>query len=126
MPITKSPAPAATGGRGTKNALRDTQAQFTPSQKILPVLNGVRKAGTRWRADCPNGHSNAKGSLAITESDDGLLLMHWFACADTAGIMGSLDLEMGDLYPEPIKDLSPEGRRAARAAFKRKAWAAAL
>src|SRR5699024_10310253 len=112
MPITKSPAPAATGDRGTRNALRDTQGHYTPSQKIVPLLNGVRKTGTGLRADCPNGHSKAKGSLAITESDDGRLLMHCFACADTAGIMGALGLELGDLYPEPIKDLSPEGRRA--------------
>lgn len=97
------------------------------AETLLARLEHVRKSGqASWRADCPNGHQHARGSLAITEGSDGTLLLHCFACGDVQGILTSLGLELRDLFPERIKDTSPEGRRQARAAFKQSAWAAAL
>src|SRR6185312_348011 len=94
---------------------------------LLPRLDGVRRSGPGWRANCPNpAHSKARGSLSITEADDGRILLSCFACHDTPAILGTLGLELADLFPERIKDVSPEGRRAARDAFKRSSWAAAL
>lgn len=94
---------------------------------LLPRLHNVRGTGPNsWRADCPNGHQHARGSLAITQGDDGRVLAHCFACSDTHGILAAVGLELADLFPERIKDPSPEARRAAREAFKRNAWAAAL
>ncbi|TAM93842.1 MAG: hypothetical protein EPN40_12875 [Rhodanobacteraceae bacterium] len=52
--------------------------------------------------------------------------MACFRCHDTPAILGALGLELADLYPERIKDPSPEARRAAREAFKRSAWATAV
>lgn len=93
---------------------------------LLTRLEGVRRSGDGWRANCPNGHAKARGSLSITEADDGRVLLACFACHDTPAILGTLGLELADLFPERIKDTSPEGRREAREAFKRASWAAAL
>jgi len=94
---------------------------------LLARLQHVRKSGpSSWRADCPNGHQRARGSLAITESDDGRILVTCFACHDTPAVLAAIGLELADLYPERIKDPTPEGRRRAREAFKQSAWAAAL
>ncbi|MET4570622.1 hypothetical protein [Rhodanobacter soli] len=94
---------------------------------LLSRLDNVRRAGPGWRANCPNpAHSKARGSLSITEADDGRILLACFACHDTPTILGALGLELADLFPERIKDASPEGRRTTREAFKRSSWAAAL
>lgn len=94
---------------------------------LLARLHNVRNSGANaWRADCPNGHTKSRGSLAITEGSDGTLLLHCFACSDVQGILGAIGLELADLFPERIKDPTPEGRRTAREAFKRSAWQAAL
>lgn len=94
---------------------------------LLSRLQHVRSTGpASWRADCPNGHQHARGSLAITQADDGRVLAHCFACSDVHGILSAVGLELADLYPERIKDPSPEARQRAREAFKRNGWAAAL
>lgn len=95
---------------------------------LLTQLQGVHKTGpSSWRAKCPAcDHRRDTGALAISEGADGTVLLHCFRCNDTAGILQALGLELADLFPERIKDQSPEGRRAAREAFKRSAWAAAL
>lgn len=93
---------------------------------LLSRLEGVRRSGDGWRANCPNGHAKARGSLSVTEADDGRVLLSCFACHDTPAILGTLGLELADLFPERIRDPSPEARQRAREAFKRSAWAAAL
>lgn len=93
---------------------------------LLARLEGVRRSGSGWRGNCPNGHAKARGSLSITEADDGRVLLSCFACHDTPAILRTLGLELADLFPERIKDPSPEARRAAREAFKRNAWASVL
>jgi hypothetical protein len=92
---------------------------------LLSRLEHVRRSGDGWRADCPNGHAKARGSLAIKEANDGTVLLHCFACSDVHGILSAVGLEVADLFPERIKDTSPEARQRAREAFKRSAWAAA-
>lgn len=93
---------------------------------LLSRLRGVRKHGNGWRADCPNGHNKARGSLSVAEVDDGRVMLHCFACNDTPGILHALGLAMADLFPERIKDIRPEVRMAAAEAFRRNAWGAAL
>lgn len=94
---------------------------------LLTRLDGVRRSGEGWRAICPNPvHQHRKPSLSITEAPDGRILMDCFRCHDTRAVLGALGLELADLFPERIRDPSPEGRRAAREAFKRSSWAAAL
>ncbi|RDS79899.1 DNA primase [Dyella monticola] len=93
---------------------------------LLARLNGVRKQGSGWRADCPNGHNKARGSLSVVEADDGRVMLHCFACNDTPGILHALGLQMADLFPGRIKDTSPEGRKGTTEAFKHNGWGAAL
>lgn len=102
-----------------------------PAEKLLPRLKNVRRGEYGWRADCPNpihehGHgSKGKGALSVTEKDE-ILLIHCFSCFDTASILASVGLELSDLYPDPVKDTTPKGRRTAREAHRRNSWAAAL
>lgn len=93
---------------------------------LLDRLRGVRKNGNGWRADCPNGHGKARGSLSISEGDDGRVMLHCFACSDTPGILRGVGLELADLYPERAKDPSPEARSKAAEAARLNGWRAAL
>lgn len=94
---------------------------------LLSRLQHVRSTGpASWRADCPNGHSKSRGSLAITQADDGRVLLHCFACSDVHGVLSAVGVELADLFPGRIKDPSPEARQRARESFKGSSWAAAL
>ena len=97
-----------------------------PLDLILPRLKGVRRNGEGYRADCPAGHRHARGSLALSQAEDGRVLLHCFACDGIAPVLDALGLNLADLYPERLAPATPEARRAAREAFKRSAWAAAL
>jgi len=92
---------------------------------VLPRLEGVVKTGKGWRAHCPHCGGKSR-KLSVGEGDNGALLVTCFSCHDTPAILAALGLELADLFPERIKDISPEGRRGAREAFKRASWAAAL
>jgi hypothetical protein len=92
---------------------------------LISRLEGVIKAGSGWRSRCP-AHDSKSASLAITETDTGSILVHCFAGCSVHDVLAAVGLQMADLFPERIKDLSPEGRRAAREALKRNGWAAAL
>ena len=103
-----------------------TGLQGMGTAAILTRLAGVRQHGNSWRADCPNFHGKARGSLSITEAEDGRVMLYCFACGDTQAILRALGLQMADLFPERIKDPSPEARKAAAESFRRSAWGAAL
>lgn len=95
-------------------------------ETLLTRLEHVKRNGAGWRADCPVGHSHARGSLSLSEADDGRILLHCFACGNATDPLRALGLELADLFPDRIKDPSPQARREAREAFKRSSWAAAL
>ncbi|WP_155675222.1 hypothetical protein, partial [Burkholderia territorii] len=70
-----------------------------PITTLLDRLDGVREvAPGRWRAMCPahDGHSPA---LAITETADGVVLLHCFAGCATADVAAALGLDLADLFP---------------------------
>lgn len=92
---------------------------------LLTRLDGVHPAGKGWRARCPACGGQSR-KLAINEGADGVLLLHCFACNDIAAILAAIGLTVADLFPARIRDVSPEGRRAAQQAFKQTAWSAAL
>lgn len=92
---------------------------------LLSRLHGMRQQDRGWRADCPVGHSS-RGSLSIGERDDGTVMVHCFAGCSAADVVAAAGLSLADLFPERPRDDSPEGRRAARAAFRQSAWTAAL
>lgn len=95
-------------------------------ETLLSRLDGVQRSGNGWRAFCPCDHKRPSRDVAIAEGDGGMILLHAFCSHEAADVLGAVGLQLADLYPERIKDTSPEGRRAAREAFKRSAWSAAL
>lgn len=99
---------------------------MTPDE-LLMRFEMVRPSGRdSWLCNCPNPvHKRHARRLAVTVKD-GVVLMHCFACADTAAILSAVGLELADLFPDRIKDPSPESRAQAREAFHRSAWQAAL
>ena len=97
----------------------------TPADVLLSRLDNARRHGNGWRADCPVGHSS-RGSLSIGERDDGAVMLHCFAGCSAADVVAAAGLTLADLFPERPRDDSPEGRRAARAAFREAGWHAAL
>ena len=78
------------------------------ADKLLRLLNKVKKTGKdRWVACCP-GHEDKTPSLAIREDEDRLLI-HCFAGCSVHEIVSAVGLELSDLFPEsrePHKPLS--------------------
>lgn len=99
---------------------------MTPDD-LLMRFEMVKPSGRdAWVCNCPNpAHTRRERRLAIAVKD-GVILMHCFACHDVASILSAVGLEMADLFPERIKDPSPEARARAREAFHRASWQAAL
>jgi hypothetical protein len=97
----------------------------TIADRLLDRLEGVRKAGRGWIARCP-AHADRSASLSISEGDDGRVLLHDFAGCEVADVLAAVGLTLADLFPDRVRDDSPEGRRAARAAFRETGWRAAL
>ena len=94
---------------------------------LLSRLAHVHRTAGGWRADCPNPvHSHVKGSLSVTEADDGRLLLHCFACSDTNAILAAVGLDLADLFPKRIKDPSPEAIERSRELATRSRWKVAL
>ena len=79
--------------------------------EFLHMLDGVRKYGQRWRANCPCGHTS-KGALSIAQTDDGAIMLHCFAGCTVREITSALGIQVRDLMP--ARDHSPEGRRRTR------------
>lgn len=96
-----------------------------PVGLILPRLDGVRQSGRGWIAKCP-AHEDRNASLSIGAGDDGRVLLHCFALCPAFDVVAAIGLTLADLFPQRIHDESPEGRRAARQAFKQTGWSAAL
>lgn len=84
---------------------------------LLGHLERVHRSGRGWRADCPNNHKT-RGSLSVSQGDDGRILLHCFVGCGASDVLGALGLSMTDVMPERLRDPSPEARRAARASFR--------
>jgi hypothetical protein len=90
----------------------------------VDILRGRLRHVRGSRADCPACGSH--GALSFHQGENGAALVTCFSCHDTPGVLAAVGLELADLFPERIRDDTPDGRRAARQAFKQTAWAAAL
>jgi len=72
----------------------------SPVEKILPRLNGVKETGSRkWQARCP-AHEDKSPSLSIKEASDGTLLLKCWAGCNAGEIVGTVGLELSDLFPK--------------------------
>lgn len=93
---------------------------------VLSRLDGVRRSARGWAVRCP-AHDDRTASLSIAAADDGRVLLHCFAGCEVADVLAAIGLQVGDLFPRRITHAStPAERAAAREAFRRNAWAAAL
>lgn len=66
--------------------------------EVLRHLKSARKSGSQWAALCP-AHDDSSPSLAISEGDDGRVLLHCHAGCDTKDVVRHLGLSMADLMP---------------------------
>ena len=79
---------------------------------LLSHLEHVEKHGTGIRAKCPAHGGKSNSTLAITEKQDGRILIHCFGGCDTFEVLSAIGLEMTDLFPERLTHHStPEQRR---------------
>ena len=79
-------------------------------ENILTRLEKVKGRNGAYTACCP-AHTDKSPSLAIRELDDGRILMKCFADCSVHDIMGSIGMEIGDLFPDTNKDLPPVKRK---------------
>ncbi len=98
---------------------------YGPADLLLSKLEGVRKSGGGHVARCP-AHADRSASLSVCEGRDGRALVKCFAGCELLAIVHAVGLEVADLFPQRIADTSPEGRAAAREAWRQSGWAAAL
>ena len=70
---------------------------------ILNALDGVKSRGQgRYMALCPV-HSEKHGSLAITDKEDGVTVLHCFGCgASGLDVLAALGLEPSELFPPKL------------------------
>ena len=95
----------------------------TATDRLLPLLSGVRSRGqNRWMARCP-AHDDRSPSLSIRRVNDGLLIRCWASCT-AAQIVAALGLTLGDLYDRsgPYRPPNPNVARRHRAAEALEAW----
>jgi hypothetical protein len=67
---------------------------------LLARLEKVKQTGRqRYIAQCPC-HQDSTPSLAVTETDDGRILMLCRAGCDTLNILESIGMDFNDLFPD--------------------------
>jgi len=66
---------------------------------LLARLERVRGKNGRWVASCPH-HADKSPSLALSEKDDGRILIHCFAGCSVQEVLGAIGMEFGDLFPD--------------------------
>ena len=65
---------------------------------LLQRLTKVKGGKGRWTACCP-AHEDRSPSLAVTETDDGRILLKCFGGCSVQEIVSSIGMDMGDLFP---------------------------
>jgi len=107
-------------GQGVGNHVvsgQSRQPNFNPVERVLQLLEGVKRSGKGWRARCPACGGKSE-KLTIAEGDDGRALIHCFACSDTPAILEALGLRLSDVMPFRAWPDSPDDKRRARRAIR--------
>lgn len=82
-----------------------------PIARLLERLEGVRESSPgRWYARCP-AHADRRPSLAVTETDDGRVLLFCLAGCTVGEIVAAVDLQLHDLFPRTSDGGGPIPRR---------------
>ncbi|MCZ8395884.1 DNA primase [Achromobacter ruhlandii] len=70
-------------------------------QTLLSRLDRVKQTGRgRWVSCCPAHDSKSRQSLAITESEDGKVLVHDFGGCSVYDVLASVGMKVDDLFPD--------------------------
>lgn len=68
--------------------------------KLLNALTKVKRTGRdSWMACCP-AHDDKSPSMTITQTAEGIVLLHCFAGCPTDEVLGAIGMTFDDLYPE--------------------------
>ncbi len=120
MPAPDARQANAPANRGVSSAdLGGTlRGNSNPTATLLHAIESAtgspaKPAGNSWRSLCPccGGRSY---KVKISEADSGGVLIHCYAGCDAIDLVHAVGLQLSDLMP--IRDSTPEGRKAARAA----------
>lgn len=91
---------------------------------LLNHLEHVDKRGDKYRAKCPSHEGKSTASLAITEKDDGRILIHCFGGCDTSEVLSAIGLGLTDLFPGRLTHkATPEQRRKWKQDALHRDWA---
>lgn len=77
---------------------------MTAAARILDRLQRVKQSRPNsWMSACPCCESRKGRPLAITEAQDGRVLLHAFCGRETGAVLHRIGLEIGDLFDRPIE-----------------------
>ena len=78
---------------------------------LLQRLTKVTGRRGHWTACCP-AHEDRSPSLAITETDDGRILLKCFGGCSVQEIVGAIGMDMTDLFPDSNDHYKPKVKNA--------------
>ena len=78
---------------------------------LLQRLTKVKGGRGHWTACCP-AHEDRSPSLAITETDDGRILLKCFGGCSVQAIVGAIGMDMTDLFPDSNDHYKPKVKNA--------------
>lgn len=98
----------------------------SPLQLVMPRLEGAQYHGKNVRTICPSCGGKSR-KLAITEGDNGTLLLHCFAGCTAHDVLSAIGLTVGDLFPRrDLRTMTPAERSQLRQAALLPRWRAAM
>ena len=80
-------------------------------ERLLNSLGKVKGRNGSWTAACP-AHADKSPSLAVRQVEDGRILLHCFGGCSVHDVLGSVGMEMADLFPD-----TGENKKAIKPAF---------
>lgn len=78
---------------------------------LLQRLTKVKGGRGHWTACCP-AHEDRSPSLAVTETDDGRILLKCFGGCSVQAIVGAIGMDMTDLFPDSKEHHRPKVKNA--------------
>ena len=78
---------------------------------LLQRLTKVKGGRGHWTACCP-AHEDRSPSLAVTETDDGRILLKCFGGCSVQEIVGAIGMDMTDLFPDSNDHYKPKVKNA--------------
>ena len=86
------------------------KSNLSPIDRLLPLLNGVKRTGpTTWMARCP-AHADKSPSLSIRRADDEKTLVHCHAGCTVYEVVTAVGLDLADLFPPRPPDPAYTGK----------------